>query len=209
MKRAKKWLGNEPTVDSKEAAELALQEIAAINARDAELSAAYDLRMRKLNEEREATLATKIDGESVAFNDRVAQLEAALLAWGDTDGVKLLKGRSKTLELRNGTFNWRKKADAVVFLDNWDQKSAVAKLWKNTKLRPMLDAVLEKVLNLFGAVTIDLKIDRTQAKKAVIAGQLAKNRLGAIGLRFVPGVEYVSVAVADIARDGTGENVEL
>ncbi len=205
MKRADNWLGLAPTIDTVEQAEIALQEIASILARDADLSAAYDVRLRRLNEERKAKLATVVDGETIPFSERVATLEAALLKWGDTQGVKLLDG-TKTLSLRNGVFNWRKKADAVVFRDGVDEKTAVAKV---SNVLPMLEEALEEQLQLCGALEITLKINRTNAKKAVLAGQLEKNRLGSIGLRFVPGVEYVSVAVAEIARDGTGENVEL
>jgi phage host-nuclease inhibitor protein Gam len=206
MKRESTWLGLEPTVTDCETAELALREVAALRVNNAELKAAYEVRLAALNEEAKAATMTIVDGIEQPLSERAKELEQAVLDWADENRSTLCDGKSKTVELRGGTLSWRKKADAVTFLPDWDEKQAVAKLWKKGSLRPMLDAVLLKVLNLFGAVTIQLKIDRTAAKKAVQAGQLKKNRLRSIGLEFVEGEEYVSVTVAEFTRAGQHES---
>jgi len=207
MKRQPNWHGHVVAIDNVEAAELALLELASVVAAHDAVKAKFDAKLREVNEAARKAAEVTIDGAETSLHERERLLEATLLTWADEHREELC-ANGKTARLRNGVFSWRFKGACVVVDDAKDSGDIIAKIWQINGLRQTVNAVLEKCLNAFGAVTLQLKLDRTAAKKAYDGGNLDAAALKRLGLRYQDRIEYVSVELSDIRKDGHEQTLD-
>lgn len=204
LDRQSHWHAREFTIDGVEAAELALQELAAVSAESTRINAEVDRVMSEAIEsgKRQCVYDLTDGGDLMTLGERAKQIEDAVIVWADKSRASICKGDAKHVELRHGRLKWRFKPAACTFVEGVDAAAATEKLWKAKGFRKLVDSLVEKTFAAFGAVTLKLAIDRTQAKKSYEAGAIGKQKLKTLGLQYVERCEYVELELVKLNREG-------
>lgn len=196
-----------PTIASREDADTALLELSWLQAMGKVLQAKHDEQLRRLNAELELAAVVEYqdeDGKAVdiPLGERIKTIEFAVIDYCDARRAELCPGEAKSCKFRYGVAKWRKAKDSVAWLEDRDEKQAKESVGSKSGLLAKCEELLT-AFNWFGIFTVNLSFSKAAAVKAHQKKQVDDKRLASVGLKFVPGVEFVSIETHEFVRSGS------
>lgn len=201
-------LGPKPRVDSLETLDQALQELAWIAAREKEIKAACEQRVRLCKHQAAEQMVVEIGRKTLTFAERRAALEEAVFAFCEENReVVLADSGKKTREFTHGKVSWRKEPLRLQFVEGKAEADVMAAADKKSELA---DGILGSLVKRLGRLrltenirasmlfNIKLTLNRSALLAAYKNGEITDKDLKALCLEAVePEEEVVTLKLHD------------
>ena len=199
LQRPAERLPLKPLIDTREQLDRALHEYAWLKYREDLITAKHRHLIEQVTDLFQRELFLEVDGESVAFADRRAVLEAVIEQFANEHRDALCAGDAKSVTLTHCELAWKRSRDSIGFVKGYDATRVVKAIDKLGDVISRIASFCQRLwlfdnsVHPHELVDVKLSLSKTKAKAMYDGDRITRKQLQQIGLVFVTGVEQFHI----------------